>query len=79
MQSTNLTTIHLFYQYFHLWRISDMWRILDFLLYLNYELLLSGADHKTYVLSYIDLSFSLIQSVCYASCIHRKHPVDTLV
>ena len=30
---TNLTSVSLFYLYFNMWRISDMWRILDFLLY----------------------------------------------
>ena len=30
---TNLTSISLFYKYFNMWRISDVWRILDFLLY----------------------------------------------
>ena len=29
---TNLTSISLFYWHFNMWRISDMWRILDFLL-----------------------------------------------
>ena len=34
IHSTNLIPIHLFYQCFHMWWISDVWQILYFLLYI---------------------------------------------
>ena len=33
--STGRPISSLMYYYFHMWRISDMWRILDFLLYIK--------------------------------------------